>query len=204
MVGDYSFMNLVSIATLITAVGTALAVIIPIIGLFRDNKAILRRFDEVFDKISHEKKFLSKEHEGLLKEYEGSSKEHMGLSKEHSDIKDDTNYIKEQMLLEKISRQNLYNNVSNAEEILTKLDFLRETVIQNATLHEQNDKLKSEIVDLKISNSVLSNKLDTQNVGRLIGDIKRFETKLSNFEMYQESEEIKIELKRILQELTND
>lgn len=108
------------------------------------------------------------------------------------------------MLLEKISRQNLYNNVSNAEEILTKLDFLRETVIQNATLHEQNDKLKSEIVDLKISNSVLSNKLDNQNVGRLIGDIKRFETKLSNFEMYQESEEIKIELKRILQELTND
>lgn len=204
MVGDYSFMNLVSIATLITAVGTALAVIIPIIGLFRDNKAILRRFDEVFDKISHEKKFLSKEHEGLLKEYEGSSKEHMGLSKEHSDIKDDTNYIKEQMLLEKISRQNLYNNVSNAEEILTKLDFLRETVIQNATLHEQNDKLKSEIVDLKISNSVLSNKLDNQNVGRLIGDIKRFETKLSNFEKYQESEEIKIELKRILQELTND
>lgn len=77
MVGDHSFMNLVSIATLITAAGTALAVIIPIIGLFRDNKAILRRFDEVFDKISHEKKILSKEHEGLLKEYEGVSKEHM-------------------------------------------------------------------------------------------------------------------------------
>ena len=54
------------------------------------------------------------------------------------------------MLLEKKSRENLYNSVSNADEVLAKLDFLRETIIQMQALHEKNEDLKSKIVDLKI------------------------------------------------------
>lgn len=203
MIGDYSIMNLVSIATLLTALGTAAGVIVPIVGLFRDNKAILKRFDELSEKyvvLSDKIMELSKtQHTNLLNKTEYSSQE---ILNESTSVKKDTSYIKEEMLLEKKSRENLYNSVSNADEVLAKLDFLRETIIQMQALHEKNEDLKSKIVDLKISNKSLSNQLDNQAIGHLISDIRSFEARLSNFEMYHESEEIQFELKRILQELT--
>lgn len=204
MVGDYSIMNLVSIGTFLTALATAVGIIITIVGLFRDNKAILRRFDELSEKyvvLSDKIMELSKtQHSNLLTETSHSSG--LILDKNHS-IKGDTSYIKDEMLYEKKSRENLYNSVSNADEVLAKLDFLRETIIQMQALHEKNEDLRSEIVDLKISNKSLSNQLDNQTIGQLITDIRSFEARLSNFEMYHESEEIQFELKRILQELSN-
>ncbi|HEM6116651.1 hypothetical protein [Streptococcus pluranimalium] len=201
MVGDYTAMDWASIGAI---TGIILSSGIAVLVNSRDNNRMLdkidglsKKYDDLSDKIME----LSKtQHSNLLTETSHSSG--LILDKNHS-IKEDTSYIKDEMLYEKKSRENLYNNVSNAKEILTQLDFLRETVVQNATLHEKNKELQLEIVDLKISNKSLSNQLDNQTIGQLMGDIRRFEAQLANFEMYSESEEIRFELKRILQELSN-
>ncbi|WP_367783331.1 hypothetical protein AB1395_09640 [Streptococcus pluranimalium] len=201
MVGDYTAMDWASIGAI---TGIVLTSGVAILVNSRDNNRMLDKIDGLskkYDDLSDTIMDLSKtQHSSLLTKANDSS--NLILEKNQS-VKDDTTYIKDEMLYEKKSRESLYNSVSNADEVLAKLDFLRETIIQMQALHEKNEDLKSEIVDLKISNKSLSNQLDNQNVGRLIGDIQRFRNQLSEFEMYPESEEIQFLLKKIEQELTN-
>lgn len=202
MLGDYTAMDWASIGAI---TGIVLTSGVAILVNSRDNNRMLdkieglsKKYDDLTDKIID---FSKTQHSSLLTKTTDSSDL---ILKKNQSVKDDTTYIKDEMLLEKRSRESLYHSVSNADEVLAKLDFLRETIIQMQALNEKNEELKSEIVDLKISNSVLSNKLDNQNVGRLIGDIQRFSSQLAEFEMYPESEEIRFILKKIERELTKD
>lgn len=198
MLGDYSAMDWASIGAI---TGIILTSGIAVLVNSRDNNRMLDKLDglsEKYDTLSDKIMELSKtQHLTLMTKTNHSS--NVILEKNQS-VKEDTTYIKDEMLLEKTSRQNLYNNVANAQEILNKLDFLRETVIQNASLHDQNEKLKSEIVDLKVSNTVL----DRQEIGRLRGEIQSFRSQLANFENYPETEEIRTILKQIVRDLSSE
>ena len=115
MLGDYFFMDLATFLTVIIALAGVIG------GIFknsRDTKAILREFTAQ----SKEHNDLSKEHTGLTNTISGVSRnvsnEREQLSKEHYSIKDDTRYIRDEMLVEKKAREDLYQSTTRAKEIL--------------------------------------------------------------------------------------
>lgn len=126
------------------------------------------------------------------------------ITKDNKAIKRDTEYIHDEILAEKRSRKNLYKNTTRAKEILDTKDMMKEVVVQNA-------KLNADISDLKFENYKLSNnkkyKFSNDEKGdrfkNLSSSIRRFQNKLSEFENFHETEEIKSVLKNILTELSD-
>ncbi|MCB5046953.1 hypothetical protein LGW67_09695 [Streptococcus mutans] len=207
MIEGYSIMDLVtlgSIAGMIVSVATV---------IYRNEKDTAMLKDKI--------KSLSKEHEQMKDSLEKSNHDSFESLKEKvfdqrlittgetKRIKSDTTYIKDAMMTEKMARKNLYNHTSNAQEILDKLDFMREVINKNYELSAQNQDLINETKDLndKIADLREQNqkKLENRkeiNSKQLLGSIKRFEGQLAEFEMYGESEEIQFILKNIKNELS--
>ncbi|MGT2895998.1 hypothetical protein ACVRZR_06410 [Streptococcus entericus] len=195
MLGDYSIMDWANLIVAFVQIGTAMGVLV---SLYRDNKAIERKLDS-----------LSKEHEGLSNEQNrlssGLSKEqnrlstslsaeHNRLSKEHEAIKQDTTYISDEMKLEKMARQNLYHSTSRAKEILETMDIMKEVVLQNA-------KLSDEVKALEIENQTLRvDQVEEQK--QLLGLLRSIDSRLSAFEQYSETEEIRLLLRKISNDLS--
>lgn len=191
MIGDYSFMDLATFLTVIIALAGVIG------GIFknsRDTKAILREFTAQ----SKEHNDLSKEHTSLTNTISGVSRnvseEREQLSKEHYSIKDDTRYIRDEMLVEKKARENLYQSTTRAKEILETMDMMKEVVIQNS-------KLNAEVAELKVENQNLLNK-ENDKYSQLNKSINRFQSQLAEYESYSESEEIRVILRRIEAELS--
>ena len=166
MIGDYSFMDL---ATFLTALIALFGVLNSIIRNSRDTSAILREFT-------------------------AQSEEHDDLSEEHNSIKDDTKSIRSEMLVEKMARENLYQNTTRAKEILETMDMMKEVVIQNS-------KLNAEIVELKVENQNLLNK-ENDKYFQLTNSINSFKNQLAKFEGHGESEDIRVILRKIEAELS--
>lgn len=164
------------------------------------NETILKEIKDLGSDISGKHKDLggdiSDRHIGLGSDVSGKYK-NLGekISSEHMSIKNNTEYIQKEIKDEKLARQNLYNNTTRAKEILDTMDMMREVVVQNA-------KLNAEVSDLKIENHKLSNDENGHNFKNLSNDIRRFEGRLSEFENFNETEEIRAVLKKILTELS--
>lgn len=178
MIEGYSIMDWLTLSGVVATIGAIIGVLIT---NSRDNKG------------------LSKEHDGLSKGHEDLSKEHEDLEKkissEAKSIKNDTTYIRDEMLAEKIARQSLYRNTSRAKEILETIDIMKEVVHQNAVLH-------AEISELKVKNQELLDRKQSDNSSKLFYAISRFDQRLSEFEMYRETEEIRGILKDIERSLS--
>lgn len=195
MIGEYSTMDWVTLGSIATTAG---AVITLFVSNIRDNRAVMREFEILSKEISNERSILSNENTGL-------SKEHDDLSREHKSIKSDTGYIRDEMLAEKMARESLYRNTSNAEEILDKLDFMREVVIQNSELHAENKRLSSKVATLQNDKQELLDE-KAEETQKLLTTISSFRSQLVEFENYREAEEIQSLLRKIessLSEYTN-
>lgn len=184
MIGDYSIMDWVTLGGIVTTIGAVLTLLITTL---RDNKAILREFE-----------VQSKEHTSLTNTISGVSRnvseEREQLSKEHYSIKDDTRYIRDEMLVEKKARENLYQSTTRAKEILETMDMMKEVVIQNS-------KLNAEVAELKVENQNLLNK-ENDKYFQLTNSINSFKNQLAKFEEHGESEDIRVILRKIEAELS--
>ena len=177
MIGDYSFMDLATFLTVIIALAGVIG------GIFknsRDTKAILREFTA-----------QSKEHDTLSEKIENESS---GLKEKTSSIKADTMYICDELKLEQKARENLYENTTRAKEILETMDMMKEVVIQNS-------KLNAEVAELKIKNQNLSDR-ENDKYSQLNNAINRFKSQLAEYESYDESENIRVILRKIEVELS--
>lgn len=179
MIGEYSTMDWVTLGGIATTAG---AVITLFVSNIRDNRAVMREFEVLSKDVSRKNGDLSKEHEDL--------------SREHKSIKSDTGYIRDEMLAEKIARESLYRNTSNAEEILDKLDFMREVVIQNSELHAENKRLSSKVATLQNDKQELLDE-KAEETQKLLTTISSFRSQLAEFENYREAEEIQSLLRKI-------
>lgn len=207
MIEGYSIMDLVTLGS--------------IVGMIVSIAKVIRRNEKDTAMLKDKIKSLSKEHEQMKDSLEKSNHDSFESLKEKvfdqrlittgetKRIKSDTTYIKDAMMTEKMARKNLYNHTSNAQEILDKLDFMREVINKNYELSAQNQDLINETKDLndKIADLREQNqkKLENRkeiNSKQLLGSIKRFEGQLAEFEMCGESEEIQFILKNIKNELS--
>lgn len=179
MIGEYSTMDWVTLGGIATTAG---AVITLFVSNIRDNRAVMREFEVLSKDVSRKNGDLSKEHEDL--------------SREHKSIKSDTGYIRDEMLAEKMARESLYRNTSNAEEILDKLDFMREVVIQNSELHAENKRLSSKVATLQNDKQELLDE-KAEETQKLLTTISSFRSQLAEFENYREAEEIQSLLRKI-------
>lgn len=191
MLGEYSVMDLVNIATLLAAGASFLSIFLK---MYQDS----RNMERGFQGMSREIEGISKEISGLSKEIaslsRALSKEHDSLSEEHEFIMLGTTYISDEMKLEKMARQTLYQNTSRAKEILETMDFMREVVLQNAALNQ-------EVAELRVKAAELSKERE-RNQAQLLGSLKNIEDKLSMVDHFGEAEEAKVILKRVAMELT--
>lgn len=197
-----------------------LTIIIGLLGLLwweiAKNKNLVTKLDglrkDFFDKydiLYHDlEKEISTKHENLG---EDISQKHVGLgsniqgryknlgekiSNEHMTIKEDTRNVYSMMLTEKQNREILYNNNIHGKEILEKLDFIRETVDQNAQLTQEVYELKTE------NHNLVQEKNNAAAIEELGSILRNFENTLSGFESFGETEEIRAYLKKIKKEVS--
>ncbi|XHB96045.1 hypothetical protein AAFF39_05285 [Lactococcus garvieae] len=100
-------------------------------------------------------------------------------------IKNDTKSVRDMMLTEKQNREALYNNNVHGKEILEKLDFIRETVDQNAQLSYEVHELKTE------NQTLMKEKNNSVAIEELSSVVRNFERKLSEFESFEKTDEIR-------------
>lgn len=194
MIGEYSVLDLVTLGSVVASGATILGVLV---GISRDNQAIKREFEVMSERVES----LSKKNSELLRMLIDKQStlllaNHKELSEGDNAIKSDTGYIRDEMLAEKMARLNLYNSISNADEVLKKLDFMRELVIQNGQLAAQVKVLEDEkcVADLARE----------QEMFAAASVIKRFNNQLAGFEGHPESGEVRAVLKKLLEELSEN
>ena len=172
---------------------------------FFDYKKLMKKIDRLEKGLREE---ISIKHENLG---EDISQKHVGLgsnvqghyrnlgekiSSEHMTIKEDTRNVYDMMLTEKQNRETLYNNNIHGKEILEKLDFIRETVDQNAQLTQEVYALKTE------NQKLFQEKKNNLAIEEFSSILRSFENKLSEFEAFGETDEIRVYLKKIQKELS--
>lgn len=204
MNGEISFMDWVGIASIAT-------LICVLIKSYWDNEGIKERFNslskdqnnlkEAIEKLINDKHQILINRNGNLLTNLKSEREI--TTKETASIKHDTKFIYDEILEERTSRRNLYQNVSNASEVLKTIDIMRETIIQNANLEVQNQQLFLKVNSLEEKIVDLSNQPKNEEISKLRSSIRSFESQLARFEDggYNEAEEIKGALRRILNDL---
>lgn len=140
---------------------------------------------------------ISQKHVGLGSNVQGRYR-NLGekISSEHMTIKEDTRNVYDMMLTEKQNREILYNNNIHGKEILEKLDFIRETVDQNAQLTQEVYALKTE------NQKLFQEKKNNLAIEEFSSILRSFENKLSEFEAFGETDEIRVYLKKIQKELS--
>ncbi|HGA3161276.1 TPA: hypothetical protein ACGVFN_001094 [Streptococcus agalactiae] len=215
MFGDYSIMNWVTILSLLSAIGGILVAVVALVKLFlvstRDSNAIFKEFEslakeqnnlkDTIEKLINDKYQILINGNGNLLTNLKSEREI--TTKETVSIKHDTKFLYDEMLEERTSRRNLYQNVSNAREVLKTVDIMRETILQNTKLEYQNQELSLKVNSLKEKVIDLSNQSKNEEISKLRSSIRSFESQLARFEDggYNEAEEIKGALRRILNDL---
>ncbi|ESR10130.1 hypothetical protein [Streptococcus iniae] len=215
MFGDYSIMNWVTILSLLSAIGGILVAVVALVKLFlvstRDSNAIFKEFESLAKEQNNLKdtieKLINDKYQTLIN---GNGNlltklksEREITTKETVSIKHDTKFLYDEMLEERMSRRNLYQNVSNASEVLKTIDIMRETIVQNANLEVQNQQLFLKVNTLEEKIVDLSNQPKNDEISKLRSSIRGFESQLARFEDggYNEAEEIKGALRRILNDL---
>ncbi|HHI9514566.1 TPA: hypothetical protein ACQALL_001169 [Streptococcus agalactiae] len=215
MFGDYSIMNWVTILSLLSAIGGILVAVVALVKLFlvstRDSNAIFKEFESLAKEQNNLKNTIEKlinDKYQILINGNGNlltnlKSEREITTKETVSIKHDTKFLYDEMLEERTSRRNLYQNVSNAREVLKTVDIMRETILQNTKLEYQNQELSLKVNSLEEKVIDLSNQSKNEEISKLRSSIRSFESQLARFEDvgYNEAEEIKGALRRILNDL---
>lgn len=206
MIGEYTVMDWVTLGGIATII---LAILGVLISNSRDNKAIMHEFedlsdenDEIVNKISslsnsHYKEFITKQ-DNLLNNFDNKNDI---LIQKNASVKGDTKYIRDVMLLEQKSREEVYNHVKNGDKLIEKIDFINELVIEFGKVSQENQLLVNKVNSLEEKVVDLSNQSNNEEISKLRSSIDGFQRRLAEFEGYPESEEIQSVLRRILNEL---
>lgn len=125
------------------------------------------------------------------------------LVQKNSYVKEDTKYIRDEMLIEKKSREEVYNHVKNGDKLIEKMAFANELILKFGEVSRENQMLGLKVNSLEEKIVDLSNQPKNDEISKLRKSISSFERELSRFEDggYSEAEEIKSTLRRILNDL---
>ncbi|HEO6887498.1 TPA: hypothetical protein ACUJIH_001008 [Streptococcus agalactiae] len=208
MIGDYSVMDWATLGGVVGIIFTNVGVLI---SNSRDNKAIQRELElleegqeklvDEFSKIStnqYDKYVLIQSN--LSNNIEKNKQE---LVQKNSYVKEDTKYIRDEMLIEKKSREEVYNHVKNGDKLIEKMAFANELILKFGEVIRENQMLGLKVNSLEEKIVDLSNQPKNDEISKLRKSISSFERELSRFEDggYSEAEEIKSTLRRILNDL---
>ncbi|HEO4979132.1 TPA: hypothetical protein VA182_001133 [Streptococcus agalactiae] len=208
MIGDYSVMDWATLGGVVGIIFTNMGVLI---SNSRDNKAIQRELElleegqeklvDEFSKIStnqYDKYVLIQSN--LSNNIEKNKQE---LVQKNSYVKEDTKYIRDEMLIEKKSREEVYNHVKNGDKLIEKMAFANELILKFGEVSRENQMLGLKVNSLEEKIVDLSNQPKNDEISKLRKSISSFERELSRFEDggYSEAEEIKSTLRRILNDL---
>ncbi|HEN7649107.1 TPA: hypothetical protein U7O79_001252 [Streptococcus agalactiae] len=208
MIGDYSVMDWATLGGVVGIIFTNVGVLI---SNSRDNKAIQRELElleegqdklvDEFSKIStnqYDKYVLIQSN--LSNNIEKNKQE---LVQKNSYVKEDTKYIRDEMLIEKKSREEVYNHVKNGDKLIEKMAFANELILKFGEVSRENQMLGLKVNSLEEKIVDLSNQPKNDEISKLRKSISSFERELSRFEDggYSEAEEIKSTLRRILNDL---
>ncbi|HEN2335808.1 TPA: hypothetical protein U4Q98_001017 [Streptococcus agalactiae] len=208
MIGDYSVMDWATLGGVVGIIFTNVGVLI---SNSRDNKAIQRELELLeegqeklvneFSKIStnqYDKYVLIQSN--LSNNIEKNKQE---LVQKNSYVKEDTKYIRDEMLIEKKSREEVYNHVKNGDKLIEKMAFANELILKFGEVSRENQMLGLKVNSLEEKIVDLSNQPKNDEISKLRKSISSFERELSRFEDggYSEAEEIKSTLRRILNDL---
>lgn len=208
MIGDYSVMDWATLGGVVGIIFTNVGVLI---SNSRDNKAIQRELElleegqeklvDEFSKIStnqYDKYVLIQSN--LSNNIEKNKQE---LVQKNSYVKEDTKYIRDEMLIEKKSREEVYNHVKNGDKLIEKMAFANELILKFGEVSRENQMLGLKVNSLEEKIVDLSNQPKNDVISKLRKSISSFERELSRFEDggYSEAEEIKSTLRRILNDL---
>ncbi|MFT0901293.1 hypothetical protein V8Q15_07880 [Streptococcus agalactiae] len=208
MIGDYSVMDWATLGGVVGIIFTNVGVLI---SNSRDNKAIQRELElleegqeklvDEFSKIStnqYDKYVLIQSN--LSNNIEKNKQE---LVQKNSYVKEDTKYIRDEMLIEKKSREEVYNHVKNGDKLIEKMAFANELILKFGEVSRENQMLGLKVNSLEEKIVDLSNQPKNDEISKLRKSISSFERELSRFEDvgYSEAEEIKSTLRRILNNL---
>ncbi|HEN2956815.1 TPA: hypothetical protein U4W48_001074 [Streptococcus agalactiae] len=192
-------------------IGSIATLICVLIKSYWDNEGIKERFNSLSKEQNNLKdaieKLINEKHQILINGngnlLTNLKSEREITTKETVSIKHDTKFIYDEMLEERTSRRNLYQNISNASEVLKTIDIMRETIVQNANLEVQKQQLFLKVNSLEEKIVDLSNQPKNEEISKLRSSIRSFESQLARFEDggYNEAEEIKGALRRILNDL---
>ncbi|HFZ7480877.1 TPA: hypothetical protein ACGMAE_000248 [Streptococcus agalactiae] len=208
MIGDYSVMDCATLGGVVGIIFTNVGVLI---SNSRDNKAIQRELElleegqeklvDEFSKIStnqYDKYVLIQSN--LSNNIEKNKQE---LVQKNSYVKEDTKYIRDEMLIEKKSKEEVYNHVKNGDKLIEKMAFANELILKFGEVSRENQMLGLKVNSLEEKIVDLSNQPKNDEISKLRKSISSFERELSRFEDvgYSEAEEIKSTLRRILNDL---
>lgn len=208
MIGDYSVMDWATLGGVVGIIFTNVGVLI---SNSRDNKAIQRELElleegqeklvDEFSKIStnqYDKYVLIQSN--LSNNIEKNKQE---LVQKNSYVKEDTKYIRDEMLIEKKSREEVYNHVKNGDKLIEKMAFANELILKFGEVSRENQMLGLKVNSLEEKIVDLSNQPKNDEISKLRKSISSFERELSRFEDggYSEAEEIKSTLRIILNDL---
>ncbi|KLJ65136.1 hypothetical protein [Streptococcus agalactiae] len=208
MIGDYSVMDWATLGGVVGIIFTNVGVLI---SNSRDNKAIQRELElleegqeklvDEFCKIStnqYDKYVLIQSN--LSNNIEKNKQE---LVQKNSYVKEDTKYIRDEMLIEKKSKEEVYNHVKNGDKLIEKMAFANELILKFGEVSRENQMLGLKVNSLEEKIVDLSNQPKNDEISKLRKSISSFERELSRFEDvgYSEAEEIKSTLRRILNDL---
>ncbi|HFU7334171.1 TPA: hypothetical protein ACGN83_000543 [Streptococcus agalactiae] len=208
MIGDYSVMDWATLGGVVGIIFTNVGVLI---SNSRDNKAIQRELElleegqeklvDEFSKIStnqYDKYVLIQSN--LSNNIEKNKQE---LVQKNSYVKEDTKYIRDEMLIEKKSKEEVYNHVKNGDKLIEKMAFANELILKFGEVSRENQMLGLRVNSLEEKIVDLSNQPKNDEISKLRKSISSFERELSRFEDvgYSEAEEIKSTLRRILNDL---
>ncbi|HGD5499018.1 TPA: hypothetical protein ACIZSK_000815 [Streptococcus agalactiae] len=208
MIGDYSVMDWATLGGIVGIIFTNVGVLI---SNSRDNKAIQRELElleegqeklvDEFSKIStnqYDKYVLIQSN--LSNNIEKNKQE---LVQKNSYVKEDTKYIRDEMLIEKKSKEEVYNHVKNGDKLIEKMAFANELILKFGEVSRENQMLGLKVNSLEEKIVDLSNQPKNDEISKLRKSISSFERELSRFEDvgYSEAEEIKSTLRRILNDL---
>ncbi|HFH8005477.1 TPA: hypothetical protein ACGNBN_001110 [Streptococcus agalactiae] len=208
MIGDYSVMDWATLGGVVGIIFTNVGVLI---SNSRDNKAIQRELElleegqeklvDEFSKIStnqYDKYVLIQSN--LSNNIEKNKQE---LVQKNSYVKEDTKYIRDEMLIEKKSREEVYNHVKNGDKLIEKMAFANELILKFGEVSRENQMLGLKVNSLEEKIVDLSNQPKNDEISKLRKSISSFERELSRFEDggYSEAEEIKSTSRRILNDL---
>ncbi|HGA2248074.1 TPA: hypothetical protein ACGRFY_001120 [Streptococcus agalactiae] len=187
MIGDYSVMDWATLGGVVGIIFTNVGVLI---SNSRDNKAIQRELElleegqeklvDEFSKIStnqYDKYVLIQSN--LSNNIEKNKQE---LVQKNSYVKEDTKYIRDEMLIEKKSREEVYNHVKNGDKLIEKMAFANELILKFGEVSRENQMLGLKVNSLEEKIVDLSNQPKNDEISKLRKSISSFERELSRFE----------------------